>query len=95
MNRKKGVLRITIVLCIVFLVYGAMRSPFDGDAFITIGVSGSVIAWICYWGFWFVLRGFNSYKCENCEKNIGNIEEKFTFNEHIVCAECHKKLTIN
>ena len=97
MNRKKGTLRLAIVLSVLSVVFGVMVCTFGGDedfAF-TIGICGPILVWICYLGFWFVLKGFDAHQCENCEKNIGKLEEQFKFNEHVVCAECHKKLNEN
>lgn len=31
-------------------------------------------------------------KCENCGSVIGKLEKSYTFEEHLVCAECYKKL---
>ena len=97
MNRKKGTLRLAIVLSILFVVFGVMigTSGGDEDFALTIVVFGPVLVWICYVGFWFVLKGFDAHKCENCEKNIGKLEDQFKFNDHMVCAECHKKLKEN
>lgn len=33
--------------------------------------------------------------CENCEKEIGKLEQAFIHNNHIVCEQCYKKLTTN
>ncbi len=97
MNRKKGILRLAIVLTILSVMFGVMIGAAGGDeeVALTIGIFGPVFIWICYWGFWFVLKGFDAHQCENCEKNIGKLEEQFKFNEHVVCAECHKKLNKN
>ena len=97
MNRKKGTLRLAIVLSVVFVVLGVMigASGGDEDFVFTIGIFGPVLVWICYWGFWFILKGFEAHQCENCERSIGKLEEQFKFNEHMVCAECHKKLSEN
>ncbi len=31
-------------------------------------------------------------KCENCGSVIGKLEKSYTFEKHLVCAECYKKL---
>jgi hypothetical protein len=31
-------------------------------------------------------------KCSNCERVIGNLEQPFVWNEHVVCAECYNRL---
>lgn len=31
--------------------------------------------------------------CKNCEKTIGKLEKAFILKKHIVCAECHQKLS--
>ncbi len=31
--------------------------------------------------------------CQNCERNIGNLEPAYVFQEHVVCADCFAKLT--
>ena len=96
MNKKMGTLRLAIVLSVVFFVLGVMMEALYGeDLFFAIGIFGPILVWICYWGFWFVLKGFDSHQCENCEKNIGKLEGRFKFNDHVVCAECHKKLNEN
>jgi hypothetical protein len=48
-----------------------------------------------YFGFWFVLKGFESKVCENYEKEIGNLEESTKFKDYLVCNECNKKLSLN
>ncbi len=97
MNRKKGILRLAIVLSVVFVVLGVMigASGGDEDFAFRVGIFGPVLVWICCWGFWFVLKGFEAQQCENCEEDIGKLEENFNFKGHVVCAECHKKLSEN
>lgn len=97
MNRKKGTLRLAIVLSVICIVIAVMISAAGGDEdfALTIGIFGPVLVWICYWGFWFVLNGFEAQQCKNCEKNIGKLEEIFNFKGHVVCAECNKKLNEN
>jgi len=97
MNVRKGTLRLAIVLSVLSVMFGVMIGTAGGDedfAF-TIGIFGLILVWICYLGFWFVLKGFDAHKCENCEKNLGKLEKIFKFKEHMVCAECHKKLNEN
>ena len=31
--------------------------------------------------------------CENCHRQIGDLETPYVFNDHIVCKECHKMLS--
>ena len=92
---KKGTLRISIVLSALSIVLGLMIGGPGGDedAGLAVGIFGPILIWLCFFGFWFVLKGFEAQQCENCEKNIGKLEEQFKFNEHLVCAECHKKLS--
>lgn len=33
-------------------------------------------------------------KCENCGRDIGNLETPYVVNDHIVCVECHAKLNV-
>ncbi len=32
-------------------------------------------------------------KCTNCERTIGNMETPCVFDGHVVCAECHARLS--
>lgn len=97
MNRKKGTLRIAIVLSILSIALGVLllASGADEEVGFSICVFGPVFVWISYWGFWFVLKGFDAIACDNCEKNIGKLEDKFNFRDHTICAECNKKLNDN
>jgi len=92
-----GIWRLAIVLSVLSIVLGVMIAASGGDEEVagTIGILGPVFIWICSWGFCFVLKGFDAHQCESCEKNIGKLEEQFRFKEHVVCAECHKKLNEN
>lgn len=95
MNIKKGSLRIAIVLSALSIVFAFMIGGPGGDEDVgfMVGIFGLILIWLCFVGFWFVLQGFKAQHCENCEKNIGKLEEQLKFNEHVVCAECHKKLS--
>ena len=97
MNRKNGIFRLTQVLSVVFIVFGIMiaTSGGDEDFALTIGILGPVLVWILYGGFWYVLKGFQSQNCENCEKTIEKLEDRFEFKTHVVCAKCHEKLNRN
>ncbi len=89
MNIKKGTFRLAIVLSILSVVLGVMilGSGGDEDVAATIAFCGPVLILICYLGFWFVIKGFKAQHCENCERNIGKLEESFNFKEYVVCAE--------
>lgn len=97
MNVKKGFLRLVIVLSIVPVVVGF---PFSfsyktGEFGFGLMVCGPIIVWLAYFAAIFVRKGFSDKYCANCEKTIGKLEESQIFKEHVVCAECHNKLSEN
>ena len=63
------------------------------------GILTALIGFVAIWAIYgvglYIIKGFNTNYCANCEKETGKLEVQFKFNEHVVCAECHKKLSEN
>jgi len=94
MNIKKGSIRLAIFLSLLSVAFAIMLgfAGEDEDVVCVFLFIFPVIVWICYWGFWFVYKGFKSIQCENCEKELGNLEVTYDFKSHKVCMTCYGKL---
>ena len=103
MNLRKGFKRLVFILSLIPALIGIIVFIVglvdEDDGMLIGGLLTALIGFITIWAIYgvvlFIIKGFNSHHCENCEKNIGKLEEEFKFNEHVVCAECYKKLNEN
>lgn len=101
MNLRKGFKRLVFVISLIPVLIGIIMfigGLVDGDDDLLGGglltaLIGFAAVWAVYGVILFIVRGFNANYCANCEADIGKLEDKYTFKEHMVCAECHKKLT--
>ena len=100
MNLRKGFKRLVFVVSLIpvligiIMIIGGIVDEYDDiivGGFLVAPI-GFAVVWAVYGVILFIARGFNANYCANCESDIGKLEEKYTFKEHIVCAECHKKL---
>ena len=61
MNRKKGAFRLAILISILIVALGVLVIALSRDEDIGVGICifGPVFVWFIYFGFWFVLKGFD------------------------------------
>ena len=103
MNLRKGFKRLVFILSLIPVLIGIgvfIGGLVDGDEELIFGgllttFIGFVAIWAIYRVVLYIIKGFNTNYCANCEREIGKLEKQFKFKEHVVCTECHKKLTQN
>lgn len=103
MNLKKGFKRLFFVVSLIPILIGIIGVIVclvdEDEEGLLIGVLIALIGFAAVWAVYgvtlYVARGFIASYCANCETNMGKLEEKYSFKEHAVCAECHKKLNQN
>jgi phosphatidylglycerophosphate synthase len=87
MNLRKGFKRLVFILSLIPALIGIavfIAGLVDEDDDMLIGgllttLIGFVAIWAIYGVVLYIIKGFNSHHCENCEKNIGKLEEQFKF----------------
>ena len=100
MNLRKGFKRLVFILSLIPVLIGIIvfiAGLVDGDDDMLIGglltvLIGFGAIWAIYGIVLYIIKGFNANYCDNCDKEIGKIEETYTFKEHIVCAKCYERL---
>lgn len=101
MNLRKGFKRLVFILSLIPVLIGIgifICGLVDGyDDMVIGGVLTALIGFVSIWAIYgvvlYIIKGFNENCCANCERPIGKLEESQIFKEHVVCAECHKKLS--
>ena len=103
MSLRKGFKRLVFILSLIPVLIGIVvfiAGLVDEEEDMLIGgiltaLIGFVAIWAIYRVVLYIIKGFNTNYCANCEIEIGKLEKQFKFKEHVVCTECHKKLNEN
>jgi uncharacterized membrane protein len=103
MNLKKGFRRLVFVISLLPVLIGIILligGLIDEDeeligAGLLVAFIGFVAVWTIYGIILYIVKGFKESYCANCEEDIGKLEKTYSFKGHIVCEECHNKLSGN
>lgn len=101
MNLREGFKRLVVVLSLIPVLIGIVvfigglvakddRQLGGGFCIVFFGFGG---IWFFYGIMLYIIHGFKTTHCANCEETIGKLEEDQIFKGHVVCIECHKKLS--
>jgi len=102
-NLRKGIKRVVFILSLVpvfigiaMFIIGLVDNHYEmREAGFLTAVIGFGVIWIIYGVMLYIIKGFQTRYCANCERELGRIEELVNFKDYAVCIECYKKLTDN
>ncbi len=101
MNLRKGFKRLVFILSLIPVLIGIaialMGIVEEENELLIVGFLTALIGFVAIWAVYgvvlYIVKGFNTNYCTNCEREIGKLEEQVKFKEYVVCAECHKRLS--